>query len=88
MAKNSKKPIKPNQNIFGDPKTSSNSGFKEAYICIELANKAGEIIVLEMLRKQLSSKLSGVPNHETVIRIAPRDNLVRGRVINHVICFR
>ena len=37
---------------------------KDPYVGIELAHKAGEVIVLEVARQHVASKLRGFPNYE------------------------
>lgn len=40
-----------------------------------------------MLRQEVTGELRRVPHHETVASRAPRNYIVRGRIVNHVIGF-
>lgn len=55
------------------------------YISVKLPNKAGEVIVLEVLRKKIPCKIQLVPNNETAATRAPRDSSTCHRIIHHVI---
>jgi len=52
-----------------------------------LTNKAGEIIVFEILGKQITSKDGRVPNNKRGSIFVPRNNLVNRFIIDEVICF-
>lgn len=54
------------------------------YICVELPNEAGEIVVLEIPRQKGHSKSVGIPDHEAITREAPGDHLIGYWVIDHV----
>ncbi len=45
-----------------------------AHVCVELADEAAEVIVLEVLGQLFSGKLSRVPHHEGFSLIAPGDD--------------
>lgn len=64
-----------------------NPNKKEAHIDIELSNKAGEVAVLEVLVKQLGREFRLIPYDEAIVRLSPRNQLVRGLVIDHLIAF-
>jgi len=56
------------------------------YISIELANEAGEIVVLKIFRKQILSENGRVPNNERCSSIIPRNYIIGGDFIHEVIC--
>ncbi|KAG8647109.1 hypothetical protein MANES_09G060002v8 [Manihot esculenta] len=58
------------------------------HISIELPDKTGEIVVLEIPRQYDSSKLHRVPNHEALPCVSPRDNLVQRLIIHEIMSFR
>lgn len=58
---------------------------KEAHICVQLSDKAGEVVVLEELRKQILGKIGDVPNNKAVVVIAPRHDLICCRIVDHLI---
>lgn len=45
---------------------------KIAYIGIELANKAREVVVFEVIRKQILSKISSFPHNKGCAAFIPR----------------
>jgi hypothetical protein len=53
------------------------------YICVELANEAGEVTVLEVARKKDVGEFVRVPNDEAVASSTPRNNRVRQWVFHH-----
>lgn len=55
------------------------------HIGIELADEGREVIVLEVSRKKEAWKFRMVPNDEAVVGGAPRDNLIRRRIIYHLV---
>lgn len=55
----------------------------DTYICVELANEAGEVTVLEVARKKDGGELVRVPNDEAVACSTPRNNRVRRWVFHH-----
>ena len=46
------------------------------YICVELANEAGEVVVLEVVRQEISSKLHRLPHDEGHKLRSPANNFV------------
>lgn len=60
---------------------------RETYIGVELANKAREVVVFEVVGEKVSSKLWGPPNNEGSVVLAPRDYVVGGGIIDKLICF-
>lgn len=61
------------------------NGGLHTHICIQLPHKAGKVVVLKVLWKQLACKLRGVPNHKAVVGATPRNHAVCGRIIHHFI---
>jgi hypothetical protein len=57
----------------------------EAYVSVELANEAGEVVVLEVLRKQIASELSGAPDDEGRSVVVPGNEVVDGGVVDHLV---
>ena len=55
------------------------------YISVELPDKAGEVVVLEVLWQKLFSELRHVPDNEAVVPATPRHNLVGQWIINHIV---
>ena len=58
-----------------------------AYICIELSNKAREVVVLEESWEEAARELVEIPHNEAIHGRAPRDNRVGEGIINHLIGF-
>ena len=54
------------------------------YICVELSNEAGEVVVLEVTGQDGGGELVGIPDDEAVASSAPRNNGVGGRILHHV----
>ena len=48
------------------------------HIGVELANKAREVIVLEIFRKQIPSENGRVPNDKSGSVFVPRNHIVNG----------
>lgn len=57
------------------------------HIGVELANKAREIIMFEILRKQISSKFSWVPDDESRSIFVPGDDIINSTVFDQLVCF-
>lgn len=57
------------------------------YIGVELADKAREVVMLEVIRKKVTSELGRTPNNEGCIIFTPRDNMVSSWVINELVSF-
>ena len=53
-----------------------------------MSNEAREVVVLEIGRKKKSSKLRRVPNDETVLAGAPRNDAVCRWIVHHLIGFQ
>lgn len=60
--------------------------FQGAYIGVELPDKAGEVVVLEVIGKEVPCKLRGPPDHKGGLIFTPGDNVVCARVINDLVC--
>lgn len=58
------------------------------YIGIKLPNEAGEIVVLEVIGKQVAGKLGRAPDHEGGFVLPPRHNVIGGGVIHEVVGLR
>ena len=54
------------------------------YISVELANEAGEVVVLEIFRKQILGESGGVPDDEGRSRIVPRNHVVDGVIVDEL----
>jgi len=57
------------------------------YISVELANEAGEVVVLEIFRKQILGESGGVPDDEGRSRIVPRNDIVDGVIVDELVGF-
>lgn len=60
---------------------------RETHVGVELANEAREIVVLEVLREQVSGEFSGPPDDEGRSVLVPGNQLIDGRIINKLISF-
>lgn len=58
-----------------------------AYVGVELANEAGEVVVLEVVREEVTGELGRAPNDEGGVVFAPRDDVVGGRIIHELVRF-
>jgi hypothetical protein len=67
--------------------TYNNRDFSYYYICIELPDKAREVVVLEIVRKEITSKLRWSPNNESSVIFTPRNYMVSGWIIYQLIGF-
>jgi hypothetical protein len=56
-----------------------------AYIGVELADEAGEIVVLEVIGEEVARELGRAPHHEGGLVLAPGDDVVGGRVVDEVV---
>lgn len=70
--------------IFISKLPSLRINFSES-IGVELPDEAGEVVVLEIGGKQDASELGGVPHDEARLGGAPGHNLVRRRVVHHLV---
>lgn len=59
--------------------------FLNAYVGVELANETREVVVLEVLREQIASELSGTPNYEGRSVVVPGNEVINGRVIDQLV---
>lgn len=57
----------------------------ETYIGIELANEAGEIIVLEVIWEQISGELRRSPHYERRPVIVPRYQVVHRWIVDELV---
>lgn len=62
-----------------------NKGIEETYVGIELTDEAGEVVVLEIGREKEASELGRVPHDEAVVGRAPRNDVVGGGIVHHVV---
>ena len=63
-------------------------GKGKTYVGVELANKAREVVVLEIIWKQILRKIRMFPHHKSVATLTPRYHLVRRRIVHQLICLR
>jgi hypothetical protein len=56
-----------------------------AYVGVELAHEAGEVVVLEVLGEQIHAELGLVGDDEAGPRRRPRHDRVRCRVVHHLV---
>lgn len=57
------------------------------YVGVELADKAREVVVLEVVGKEISGELRRTPNDEGGVVFAPRDDVVGGGVVDELVGF-
>jgi hypothetical protein len=55
------------------------------YVGVELPDEGGEVAVLEVLGQEVPGELGRVPDDEGVAAGAPGDDVVGGRVVDHVV---
>lgn len=55
------------------------------YVCVELTDEAGEVVVFEVVGQKISRELRRSPDNESVVVITPRDDIVSGRVIDELV---
>lgn len=60
----------------------------ETYISIKLPNEAGEIIMLEVFRKQFPREFQRIQHHKAQITRTPRNDAVCRGIIYHVVSLR
>ncbi|KAJ1390899.1 hypothetical protein SESBI_37143 [Sesbania bispinosa] len=56
-----------------------------AHVSVQLPDEAGEVVVLKMVRQDVSGELRNIPNNKGVVVMTPRHHRVGGRVIHHVV---
>ena len=61
---------------------------EKAHIDIELPYEAGEVIVLEVLWKQFALELSHVRYDEAIAVRTPRNQGIRGLIVDHLVAFQ
>lgn len=57
------------------------------YIGVELANEAGEVVVLEVVGEEVAGKLGRAPDDEGGVVFAPGDNVIGGGIVDELVCF-
>lgn len=55
------------------------------YIGVELADEAGEVVVLKVIWEQVAGELRWSPHHEGGLVLTPRHNLIGGWVIHQMV---
>ena len=63
------------------------SEVSDTNVGVELANEAGEVVVLEESREQRVGEVEGIEDDEAVVGRAPRDKFIGGGIVNHVVGF-
>lgn len=56
-------------------------------IGVKLADEGGKVIVLEIVGEEVASELRGPPDNEGGVILAPRDDMVGGRIVNELVGF-
>ena len=59
----------------------------DTYIGVELANEAGEVVVLEESREEGVGEVEGIEDDEAVVGWAPRDEFIGGGIVHHIVGF-
>lgn len=59
---------------------------KERYIGVELPDETREVVVLEVIRKEISSELRRTPDDEGGVVFTPGDDVIGGRVVHQLVC--
>lgn len=54
-------------------------------ISVELADKAGEIVVLEVVGEEIAGELRGTPDDESGVVFAPGDNVIGGGIVDQLV---
>ena len=57
------------------------------YVGVELANETREVVMFEVLRKQVSSEFSRTPNNKSGSVFVPRNKVVQGRIVDELVSF-
>ena len=55
------------------------------YISVKLADKAWEIVVLEIVRQQILGEIRSLPNHKSGTIFVPRYHIIGARIIHKLI---
>lgn len=58
------------------------------HVGIELSDKTREIVVLEVIWEQISSKLRRAPHHKSGTILSPRHYVIGNRVVHQVVSLR
>ncbi|KAK3013748.1 hypothetical protein RJ639_010040 [Escallonia herrerae] len=66
-------------------KQKSESDLRTTYVSVKLANKAGEIIVLKVLGKQISGEFSRTPHDESRTVLASRNQVIKRRIVHELL---
>jgi len=69
-------------------KTEAKAEIGETHVCIELADEAGEVVVLEIGRQKKASELRRIPDDEAGVGWAPGNDVVGGGIVHHVVCLQ
>lgn len=56
----------------------------EAYVSVELANEAGEIVMLKVLGEQIAGEFSGAPYYESGSVFVPGNEVVHSGVVHQL----
>jgi len=71
------------------PKSDKNGNLKKEeewmYISVELADEAGEIVVLEVVGEEIAGELRGTPDDESGVVFAPGDNVIGGGIVDQLV---
>jgi hypothetical protein len=59
---------------------------EDSHVGIKLANKAGEVVVLEVVWEEIPSKLRRSPHDKSGFIFTPRHNVVGPMVIHQLVC--
>lgn len=51
-------------------------------IGVELSDEAGEIVVFEIIGKEIASELRRTPNNESSVVVTPRNDVVGGGIVD------
>lgn len=52
-----------------------------------MADKAGKIVVLEVIREEVTSKFRRAPYYKSSVIFTPGDDMVSGRVVHELVSF-
>nr|GMD02406.1 hypothetical protein Iba_chr05fCG16320 [Ipomoea batatas] len=56
------------------------------FLGVQLSDKTGEVVVLEVFGQNIFSEPRHIPNHETLVALTPRNHCIGRRIIHHGIC--
>lgn len=63
-------------------------GVEKTHIGVELADEAGEVVVLEIIGEQIPRKISGLPNDKGIAVFVPRNHIVGDGIVHQLVRFR